>query len=412
MTRPRVNPVVAVLAFLLSLRAQTGANADRKLLESFFRSEPKTAVVVGIQDYPIRFGWGQIDYPRNDATAVTKLLTSQGYDVRQLLDNNADVASVLDIVQEQTKKAGRGLFVFYFSGHGASGRQGDFLATTASSIRDYEQTGIAVQAVLNIIKDDPPGKSIVIFDACRASPSRGEPSGPAGLGALSARGVWIWQSAEEGKKAFEFPAAQRGLFTHVMLQGLEGAALDPRGFVTARSLWQYLEREVPSLATTIHRQQRPRRSEDQTIGDPILALALPARGHSSSLNEQVPLQRLEIAEGTYQSVPGTAVRGVKYDDALYFERERVVIRLRKKFKRLTGLVGIDDRSNGYGKKHFAVISHPGGIPLFDGDANPKANPVQIDVDVSEADSIELTAVDYNGATPVFVRWIELKATPK
>jgi uncharacterized caspase-like protein len=69
--------------------------------------------------------------------------------------------------------------------------------------------------------------------------------------------------------ASDYPAKRHGLFTYFALLGLRGAAdSDADGAVTVAELERYLDSNVPSVAGTLDREQRPvviARNKDRTV---------------------------------------------------------------------------------------------------------------------------------------------------
>ena len=126
--------------------------------------------------------------------------------------------------------------------------------------------------------------------------------------------------------------------------------------------------------------------------------------------EGKPLEAMNVLEGKWTRRPNTVIREVKYPNALYFNDERIVVRLLKKYKTLTMKVGVDDAAGLRGWKRFWIKDHEGTV-LFEGKAMPNVEPVNVEVDIGRADWIEVNALDYNSQTPEFVRWINVGFIP-
>jgi hypothetical protein len=74
-------------------------------------------------------------------------------------------------------------------------------------------------------------------------------------------------------------------------------------------------------------------------------------------------------------------------------------------------VSVDDKAGLGGYKHFWVKDHKGNT-LYESDAKPAIQPLNVEVDIGYAEYIEINALDYNGQTLIYVRWIDVRFISK
>ncbi len=123
------------------------------------------------------------------------------------------------------------------------------------------------------------------------------------------------------------------------------------------------------------------------------------------------IDEMAVIDGTWTRKPDTVIREKKYPDALYFNNEKIVVRLLQNYKKLTMKVGVDDQAGLKGSKRFWIRDHKGNS-LFEAKAYPNAVPINVDLDISRADLIEINALDYNTETPIYIRWIDVRFLQK
>lgn len=161
-----------------------------------------------------------------------------------------------------TKKALRGalrkLFedpgeaLFYFSGHGAVTEVGGCLATYEGERDDW---GIPMQEVIDraCSKESRVSHVLLILDCCYSgeigdAPSLNTPHTHNPLSVLR-RNMTIIAASRDYQSAVE--VGGHGLFTSAVLDALDGGAADHMGWVTAPSVYAYVERRFNGW------QQRP-----------------------------------------------------------------------------------------------------------------------------------------------------------
>jgi len=247
------------------------------------------ALIIGISDYEevkdLAFG-------RRDAEALSHWALEAGIPpdhIRLLTDregrlpgNDAVVSEPASLVNVREgfgwlrRMARRDdLVLIYFSGHGYQGL--DDGADEADGVDEffvlYDTRAGAVDDTA--LRDDEFGRFLdrlesdhvlVLFDGCYsgglgrslAGGHRPTTSSPDIFSDLALEGRLILSAAAEGQEAFESEGLGHGVFTHFILEGLEGNAdLNGDSQITAWELYEYVAREVPGYV-------RAERGEEQT----------------------------------------------------------------------------------------------------------------------------------------------------
>lgn len=127
--------------------------------------------------------------------------------------------------------------------------------------------------------------------------------------------------------------------------------------------------------------------------------------------QHVAITDLPILEGRITRKADSVVFGEKYREAFYLSEEKIAVRTAKSYARLVMSVGIQDNEEGRGSKHFWVRDESDEI-LFEGYARAGYAPVNVDIDISGADRIAFSSVDYNSEPREFVRWLNINFVRK
>ena len=189
--------------------------------------------------------------PKKPETAERlAVLTSGG--ARQTEAKQTDIYSLL---RDQGQQSGQhGLFVTSIATHGFSDQGGDFLVAADSLRHRIERTGVAVDEIFDDISRVSSPRRLVLLDACRErltaeTRALGETASAMSRGfaqaIASARGQVVLAGATLGGYAYDDPRLGNGVFSAAVIDGLRGAAgVDERGFVTVRTLADYVDVRV------------------------------------------------------------------------------------------------------------------------------------------------------------------------
>lgn len=217
----------------------------------------RRALIVGIDTYKT----SKLHSCVADAEAVGKLLRknadgSPNYDCRVLLDRMEDGKEItcaalrgacLDLFANY-----RGDVLFYFSGHGALTAFGGHLCAYDSEKNAW---GVPMQEIVQLAIDSTARDIVIILDCCHA----GDIADPTLLSsrrigdplATVRENMTVLAASLKSEAAVE--AGKHSLFTASLLDALDGGAADHMGWVTAPSIYAYVERRFGSWSE----RQRP-----------------------------------------------------------------------------------------------------------------------------------------------------------
>lgn len=157
------------------------------------------------------------------------------------------------LLARQAKASGeKGLLLVFAATHGFLDQGRHFLAASDSLPQDIPDTGLAVGKLLEEASRAPAPRRVLLLDTCREplfKRTRSVADRPLveslheAIGSSS--GLLVLHGAPFGGVAAEDPERGNGVFTAALLEGLRGAApADPRGFITAGSLADFVQRRV------------------------------------------------------------------------------------------------------------------------------------------------------------------------
>jgi hypothetical protein len=208
----------------------------------------KRALVVGIDDYKGSPLAGCVA----DADAMAELLErnedgSQNYGIRKAASSSdlIDRARLRLLLRELFDNSRGAELLFYFAGHGAQTPWGAELVT-----QDYSEDslGVSMNDVISLANDSSAKEILLVLDCCFSGDLGNMPGlQPLGLSQAFATGRAVLREGVTllaASQATE-PSAERGghgAFTRLVLDGLEGAAADHLGQVTALSLYDFASR--------------------------------------------------------------------------------------------------------------------------------------------------------------------------
>lgn len=252
---------------------------------------------------------------QNDATAIADRLGAYGYSVTLLRDADrrtitralSDLAAAIDPGSE---------VVFYFAGHGVEIQGRNYLIPVDAPAAKPEEAAfltaesIAVDQVLDTIRDSGARVTVLILDACRDNPFPQEGTrslgGSRGLAPVAApEGTFILFSAGAGQTALDGMGgkdhAPNSVFTRSLLKRLD----EPGQPI--QDIARLVRRDVEELAASVNHKQRPA-YYDELTDDFILAADAPTRG-AAPLDDPTPIA--EAAETPLDMAPPAPTWRVK-----------------------------------------------------------------------------------------------------
>lgn len=205
----------------------------------------KRALIVGLNQYP---HGNELNWCDNDAQAIAGLLRTNGdgspnFDVILITDKYDRVRfyeAIQRLFADDVDVA-----LLYFSGHGSE-YDGGYLVTTDCNKDD---SGVKMTEVLELANNSKCKNKVIILDCCFAA-KMGESllvnnKSVLGEGVTIMAASQTWQSSEENSKI------EHGVFTELLLQGLQGGAADISGNITPASLYSFVDQSLGAW------QQRP-----------------------------------------------------------------------------------------------------------------------------------------------------------
>ncbi len=212
---------------------------------------PRRALLIGIDSYD---NAGRLSACVADAQAMSEALARHkgrdrrlNYECKTLLDQTERGGK---ITRAALRAACRELFtgfkgdvLFYFSGHGFLNQFGGHLCTTDASTDDW---GVPMQEIVKMAIESPAESVLFILDCCHSGDIANARSVTSGNNPLAFLGENMTVIAASQGTEVAVEAGGHGLFTAAVLDALEGGAADHMGWVTAPSIYAYVERRFGS----------------------------------------------------------------------------------------------------------------------------------------------------------------------
>jgi uncharacterized caspase-like protein len=250
------------------------------------RTGSRWAVVIGISQYENR-GIPALRYAERDAQAVYHFLTTRaGFPAEQvlLLTDRTEQKPTLENIRRAlgdflARRPGRDdTVLIYFAGHGApeidaAGVESDglvkYLVPRNADPDSLYSTAFPMDEVQRIFARIPAERVIMFLDTCYSGYAGGRTFARQQVRAggvteqfldrlTRSKGRVIITASGPNEVALELPDVGHGLFTHYLLEGLDGRAdRNGDGIVTVSELYEYLEEVVDRRARALGGRQRP-----------------------------------------------------------------------------------------------------------------------------------------------------------
>ncbi|EAC9724934.1 TPA_asm: caspase family protein [Listeria monocytogenes] len=196
----------------------------------------KKALIIGIDDYPSAPLNGCV----NDAESVSQLLETNGDG-----SPNFDISLNLNVKDKNTMisllkalfKGSSDIALLYFSGHGSESQGGQIVTP------DYvgDDLGVPMNTILGMANNSNCKNVIIILDCCFAG-NLGESYTTGGTESHLGEGVTIMTASPRDDVAIE--SKGQGVFTSLLIQGLNGGASDITGKITPASLYSFIDQSL------------------------------------------------------------------------------------------------------------------------------------------------------------------------
>lgn len=233
------------------------------------------AIVIGIKEFANpRLA---LTYPVADAELFASTLETRGKGLFSTINvkrmfKSADTtnAAIFSALRQAQQDVGpEDLFVFYVASHGTVDDGQYFLITSnvgSTTTARLKQDALTQDALKGLISNIPASKKLVVLDTCSAGQlgdaiqaamlTRGMSDDTAMKVLSRAVGSTVLSAATSVQEALEGYKGH-GLFTYVIVEGLNGAAdADKDGFVKTLELADYVDSQVPELAEKIFKHKQ------------------------------------------------------------------------------------------------------------------------------------------------------------
>lgn len=150
------------------------------------------------------------------------------------------------VTKQQLKDGVRDLFaddaeiaLFYFAGHGYVDETGGFLC---GSDTPQSGDGVSLNELMTLANSSASRNKILILDSCHSGVVGNNPL-TTGLAEIT-EGVTILTASTESQSAYELPGGGAGVFTHLLVDALSGAAANLVGDVTPGSVYAHIDQSL------------------------------------------------------------------------------------------------------------------------------------------------------------------------
>lgn len=240
--------------------------SDQVSTDIFSESSDKNSVchilAVGINQY--KNPKMVLNYAKPDAESFGKAIDSKGLfknvELHVLFDADASRTNILKKLDElSTQVHQEDVFIFYYAGHGSMVEDQFFFIPSESSrlydLGSLKKDAIEAGVLQEKFKNIKALKQLIIMDACQSGGSvellanRGAAEEKAIAQLSRSAGIHVMASAGSEQFAAEFAELGHGIFTYLLIKGLQGEAdgAPKDGKVTIYELKSFLDDQVPEL---------------------------------------------------------------------------------------------------------------------------------------------------------------------
>jgi hypothetical protein len=239
--------------------------------EPTYGTGKRWAVLVGANQYQDKTNYGRLQVCVSDVEAIHEQLVAGGFDpprIRLLTDRTdelptrANILVALQAVADATEPDD--LLLFYYSGHGDEDGDESYLVACDGRRLVLGDTAVPLSRVREMVEGAPARAKVIVLDACHSGADIGG-KGPKPMSAefirrvfAEAEGLAVLASCKKGQLSYEWRENERSVFTHFLLEALEGQAdRDEKGFVTVQDASRHVTNGVKLWASQRNTSQTP-----------------------------------------------------------------------------------------------------------------------------------------------------------
>lgn len=298
----------------------------------------------------------------DDVQAVYDVLTIRDYKrqhVKLLLSpfgdestqaNRVDILAALKALADAADE--HDLVLFYFSGHGIAEHNDAYILPADTHYTVISDTAISLKRIKQILHSSKAQAKVIMLDACHSGAQIGKAPPEMTTEFMQhvfeeAEGIAILSSCKHQQVSWEWHAKQQSVFTHFLLQGLQGAAdFEGKGVITVSDIHRYVTDSVKRWAVQHNRVQTPT-LQYTAVGDialihvsepveSILSEHLENSGYSGTIDKsnhkhageastmkKTETDLLEALYQEYRKKPGDWVNSEKMRSLLNIEPEQM-----------------------------------------------------------------------------------------
>ncbi len=262
-----VNLIGGQNTFTATASNKDNVESDPQSVELFSEHATKSStcyiLAVGINQY--KNSKLNLNYARTDAESFSKVMDDKSalfknVELVTLYDADATRPKILAALDDLSGKVSQeDVFIFYYAGHGSMVDNRFYFVPTESP-RLYDASSLTREAIdASVLQDKLKQikalKQLIVMDACQSGGSvellatRGASEEKAIAQLSRSAGIHVMASAGSEQFATEFRELGHGLFTYVLIKGLQGEAdgAPKDGKVTIYELKSYIDDQVPEM---------------------------------------------------------------------------------------------------------------------------------------------------------------------
>jgi hypothetical protein len=203
-----------------------------------------------------------LDFAATDVQAVVKRLTAGDHSIHKeaipklVLDSRATKREILDQLAQLEKLGADDSVILVFAGHGEEQKGEWYFLPHDVDLKRLSATAVSAREIQDALVAAPPKRIFLMVDACNSGATIDTFNR---FRAFQRRfvqqvgrdsGVTVLTATRRNQLAAELPELGHGIFTHVILQGLDGraAANTSNGQVSAHQLANYVGANLEKLA--------------------------------------------------------------------------------------------------------------------------------------------------------------------
>ena len=248
------NPESDCIITMMVKDSQGTLGEPKKVKVRYVGDKPKPALhlfAVGISDYPAK-DLESLSYAAKDAKDFVNAVTSANTDMysqvkpQMFLNSKATSAAIKGALNSLKNDVEQGdVVMVFFSGHGVRENEDAYFMSYDASAEEF-YNGVEFDFIkkrLNAMAQEKKCRVVLFLDACHSGAMYGM-KGVTRAFSEATPDIVGFYSSTEGQQSAEKQKIQNGVFTHALIMGLKGEAVNEEGEVTLNGLDKYVKEKV------------------------------------------------------------------------------------------------------------------------------------------------------------------------